>query len=74
MTQNPHLRLMVCSGHFDLATPYFATDYQIDHMGLAPELRKNIVEKYYPGGHMIYHVKQGLEQLSADAKAFIRGE
>ena len=74
MTHNPHMRLMVCSGHFDLATPYFATDYQIDHMGLSPELRKNIAQKYYPGGHMIYHVKQGLEQLSADAKAFIRGE
>jgi carboxypeptidase C (cathepsin A) len=74
MTHNPHLRLMVCSGHFDLATPYFATDYQIDHMGLSPALRKNIVQKYYAGGHMIYHVKQGLEQLSADAKAFIAGE
>ncbi|MGN6367060.1 MAG: S10 family peptidase [Phycisphaerae bacterium] len=74
MTHNPHLRLMVCSGHFDLATPYFATDYQIDHLGLSQALRKNIVQKYYPGGHMIYHVKQGLEQLSADAKAFIAGQ
>ncbi|HUO07268.1 MAG TPA: peptidase S10 [Phycisphaerae bacterium] len=74
MTHNPHLRLMVCSGHFDLATPFFATDYQIDHLGLAPELRKNITQKYYPGGHMIYHVQQGLEQLSADAKTFIEGK
>ncbi|HVS72461.1 MAG TPA: peptidase S10, partial [Phycisphaerae bacterium] len=73
MTQNPHLRLMVCQGRFDLATPYFATDYTVNHLGLAPALRKNITQKYYPGGHMVYHVRAGLEQLSKDAQAFIRG-
>ncbi len=34
MTQNPHLKLLVCSGRFDLATPYFATDYQICASGV----------------------------------------
>lgn len=72
MTQNPHLKLLVCSGRFDLATPYFATDYQISHLALAASVRKNITQKYYPGGHMIYHVEAGLEKLCKDVEAFIQ--
>ncbi len=71
ITHNPHLRVLVCSGRFDLATPYFATDYSIDHLHLAPELRKNITQTYYPGGHMLYHVHDGLAQLYKDVSAFI---
>jgi carboxypeptidase C (cathepsin A) len=73
MTHNPRLKLMVCSGHFDLATPYFATDYQIAHMTLAPDIRKNITQTYYPAGHMIYHVHEGLEKLYKDVTGFIDG-
>ena len=71
MTHNPHLKLLVCSGHFDLATPYFGTDYQISHMTLAPEIRKNITQTYYPAGHMVYHVHEGLEKLYKDVTGFI---
>lgn len=71
MTHNPHMRLLVCSGRFDLATPYFATDYTISHMHIAPEIRKNITQAYYAGGHMLYHVQEGLAQLSKDATGFI---
>ncbi len=73
MTHNPHLKLLVCSGRFDLATPFFATDYTLDHMTMAPEIRKNITQAYYPGGHMIYHVQEGLEKLSKDVSGFIAG-
>ena len=68
ITKNPKLRGMVCSGRFDLATPYFATDYQVGHLGLAAELQKNIVAKYYLGGHMMYHVKGELEKLRVSVK------
>ena len=34
--------MLGCSGRFDLATPYFATDYQVGHLGLAAELQKNV--------------------------------
>jgi carboxypeptidase C (cathepsin A) len=73
MIHNPHLRLLVCSGHFDLATPYFATDYQIAHLGLSPEIRKNITQTYFPAGHMVYHVREGLAQLYTDVTGFIGG-
>jgi carboxypeptidase C (cathepsin A) len=73
MTHNPHLKLLVCSGRFDLATPFFATDYTLNHMTMAPEIRKNITQAYYPGGHMIYHVQEGLEKLCKDVSGFIAG-
>ena len=34
MTKNPALRTFVASGYYDLATPYFATDYTFSHLGL----------------------------------------
>jgi len=71
LTHNPHMKLLVCSGHFDLATPFFATDYQLNHMTLAPEIRKNITQTYYDGGHMLYHVRPALAKLHDDVTAFI---
>jgi carboxypeptidase C (cathepsin A) len=71
MTHNPRLKLLVCSGHFDLATPFFATDYQLAHMTLAPDIRKNITQTYYAGGHMLYHVHTELEKLYRDVTTFI---
>jgi carboxypeptidase C (cathepsin A) len=73
MTHNPRMRLLVCSGRFDLATPYFATDYTINHLTLAPEIRKNITEAYYPGGHMLYHVREGMAKLYKDVTGFVEG-
>jgi len=71
MTHNPHMRLLVCSGRFDLATPYFATDYTLNHLTLSPEIRKNISQTYYPGGHMLYHVREGAEKLYKDVTGFM---
>lgn len=52
--KNPHLHVLVQSGYYDLATPYFASDYTVDHMELAPELRDRMWVKYYESGHMMY--------------------
>jgi carboxypeptidase C (cathepsin A) len=71
MTENPRLRLLVCQGRFDLATPFFAVDYTLNHMRMSAATRKNITQKYYSGGHMMYHTSEGLQQLSKDAQAFI---
>ena len=71
MIKNPYLKVLVCSGYHDLATPYFATKYTIDHMDLSPELRRNVREAYYTGGHMMYHRIESLKKLNGDVKAFI---
>jgi len=61
----------VCQGRYDLATPFFATDYTLSHMEMAPEIRKNVTQRYYLGGHMMYHVKESREQLYRDVTEFI---
>ena len=71
MIKNPFLKVMVAQGYHDLATPYFATQYTIDHMDLSPELRKNINETLYPGGHMMYHRSETRKKLNGDIKSFI---
>ena len=54
MHKNPSLKVLVTSGYYDLATPYFASDYTVDHMQLDSELRRNIRVAYYEAGHMFY--------------------
>jgi carboxypeptidase C (cathepsin A) len=71
MTTNPNLRLLVCSGRYDLATPYFATDYTLTHLTLAPDIRKNITHSFFPGGHMLYHVRDAQAKLYQDVTKFV---
>jgi len=71
--KNPALRVLICSGYYDLATPYFATEYTVDHMFLDEDLRKNIAVTYYLGGHMMYTMKSELEKFTVDVKRFYDG-
>ncbi|MDH3590790.1 MAG: peptidase S10, partial [Planctomycetota bacterium] len=72
MTKNPHLRVMLASGYYDLATPYFASDYTMNHLLLAPELRSHITTAYYEAGHMMYIHTPSREKLKRDVVAFYR--
>ncbi len=73
MTMNPHMRVLVASGYFDFATPHFAADYSIRHLGLAPELRANIDVSYYEAGHMMYAHKPSLARLAGEIRRFVAG-
>ncbi|MGA7992973.1 MAG: peptidase S10 [Thermoanaerobaculia bacterium] len=69
--KNPEMRLFVASGHFDLATPYFATRYTLAHMGLTAVQKERITTKEYEAGHMMYlHVGE-LAKLRKDVGAFL---
>lgn len=70
MHQQPHLRVLLASGYFDLATPHFAADYVMSHMGLAPDLLANVSTRYYEGGHMMYVHRPSRERLKQDLDAF----
>jgi carboxypeptidase C (cathepsin A) len=70
MSKNPSLKVWVANGYFDLATPFFASEYTVDHMGLDPMLRGNISMTYYKGGHMMYVRKEDLAGLKKDAVRF----
>jgi carboxypeptidase C (cathepsin A) len=68
---NPHLRVLVLNGLYDLATPFMATEEMMDHLNLEPELRSHVQMKYYPAGHMMYVNEASLQQMKADIAAFI---
>lgn len=72
MTQNPFLHVFVAKGYYDLATPFFAADYTIGHLGLDPSLRSHISGAYYESGHMVYAHLPSLAKLKQDTAQFIR--
>jgi len=70
---NPRMRVLVASGYFDLATPHFAADYSIDHLGIPDSLRGNLSVSYYEAGHMMYAHKPSLEKLARELRRFVEG-
>lgn len=54
MALNPHMRVTIHHGFYDLVTPYFASNYLVDLMKLDPSLKGNLTLKHYRGGHMFY--------------------
>jgi carboxypeptidase C (cathepsin A) len=72
MTFNKYLKVFVANGYYDLGTPYFATEYTFDHLGLDESLRKNIRMAYYDAGHMMYVHLPSLKQIKKDISKFIR--
>ena len=69
--KNPHLKVFSANGYFDLATPFFITEYDVDHMDLPKDLRGNIQFGYYPSGHMIYLNVEALGKLHSDLEKFL---
>ncbi|HKG53855.1 MAG TPA: hypothetical protein VKB04_06315 [Anaerolineales bacterium] len=72
MTYNPHLKVFVANGYYDLGTPYFATEYTLNHLGLNQSLQKNVSMGYYEAGHMMYIHMPSLKKLKADLVKFIQ--
>jgi carboxypeptidase C (cathepsin A) len=72
MTINPYLKVFVANGYYDLATPYFATEYTFNHLSLDPSLQGNVSLGYYEAGHMMYIHLPSLAKLKQDLAAFIQ--
>ncbi len=72
MMKNPHLKLLVANGIYDMATPFYATEYTVNHLGLKDDVQKNVTMTYYGAGHMMYTHKPSLRKLSSDLKKFLR--
>jgi carboxypeptidase C (cathepsin A) len=71
MVKNPYLKVRVLEGYYDLATPYFAANYTMDHLNLAPRYRNNISFSTYPSGHMVYLDSDSLKKMKTDVANFI---
>ena len=72
MIRNPYMKVLVCSGYFDLATPFFGTVYTMNHLNLSRKLQSNIQEVFFRGGHMVYHPAPMRKKLAAQVRTFIR--
>jgi carboxypeptidase C (cathepsin A) len=72
MTSNPHLKVFIANGYYDLATPYFATEYVFNHLNLDESLRGNLSMAYYEAGHMMYIHLPALAQMKQDLAEFIQ--
>lgn len=72
MSRNTFLKVWVCCGYFDLATPFYATEYTVAHMGLDPAVRGNLHLTYYEAGHMLYMNPASLAQLKQDFTSYMQ--
>ncbi|MGH9838166.1 MAG: S10 family peptidase [Blastocatellia bacterium] len=70
--KNPFLKVFIAFGYYDMATPYFAAEYTVDHMNLDPMLKANIRTAYYEAGHMMYIDTKSLAKLKQDVAAFLQ--
>ncbi|HTS77344.1 MAG TPA: hypothetical protein VMG40_14120 [Bryobacteraceae bacterium] len=71
MTKNPYMKVMIAAGYFDLATPYYAVEYTFNHMGLNPQMHKNITWDFYQAGHMLYIDSDSHAKLKHDFGEFM---
>ena len=71
MNRNRYLRVMVCCGYFDLATPYFAAESVVNNMNLDPAVRNNIQLSFYGCGHMVYIETASRKKLRTDFEQFV---
>jgi len=70
MVKNPYLHVFSANGWFDLATPFFGTQYTLDHLGLDAAGRARIAYGFYPSGHMVYLNDEARRALKADLVRF----
>lgn len=70
MVKNPYMKVMIAASYFDLATPYYAVEYTFSHMGLSPEMHRNITWNFYQSGHMLYIDSDSHVKLKNDISAF----
>jgi carboxypeptidase C (cathepsin A) len=71
MIKNPYMKVLVMEGDYDLATPFLAAQYTMNHLDLTPNLHKNISFDYYNSGHMVYLDSNAHAKMHKDYTAFI---
>jgi carboxypeptidase C (cathepsin A) len=71
MKTNPTLKVQLNGGYYDLATPYFAAEYELHQLPIQQSLQANIEMHFYTSGHMVYAHEPDLKALHANVAQFI---
>ncbi|MEP7301337.1 MAG: peptidase S10 [Caldimonas sp.] len=71
LRRNPHLRVLVASGHYDLGTPYSASNWSLAQLDAPAEVLARVEHRYYDAGHMMYTREADLVKLKADLAAWL---
>ncbi|HEV2335532.1 MAG TPA: septum formation initiator [Stellaceae bacterium] len=67
LLQHPGTRVLIANGRYDLVTPYLASRWLVDQLGLPEAVRTRIAVRVYEGGHMMYMRPKSRAALAADA-------
>jgi carboxypeptidase C (cathepsin A) len=73
MAINPNLKVLVNNGYYDLATPFYATQYTFSHLGFDTTFPSRVSMAFYEAGHMMYVRRTDREALKANIARFIAG-
>ena len=71
MGQNPTMKVMLNGGYYDLATAFYAAQFQMEHLPMKASLQKNITYAWYPSGHMVYANPASAKMLHDNVAKFI---
>jgi carboxypeptidase C (cathepsin A) len=72
MSLNPHMKVYITHGVFDLVTPFFTAERLSNLMKLTDEQKSRLTVKHYAGGHMFYTWNESRTSFFSDMKEFYR--
>jgi carboxypeptidase C (cathepsin A) len=71
MIKNPYMKILVMEGYYDLATPFAAANWTMDHLDLDGKYRQNISYATYGAGHMVYVDRAEHDKMRKDLVDFM---
>jgi carboxypeptidase C (cathepsin A) len=71
LIKNPYMKVLVMEGYYDLATPFAAANWTMDHLDLDAKYRQNISYATYGAGHMVYIDRAEHDKMKKDLVDFM---
>ena len=71
LIKDANFKVLVLNGYYDLATPFSATEYVMNHLGVPATVSARVSMKYYEAGHMMYVNPPSIAKMKRDLDAFI---
>jgi carboxypeptidase C (cathepsin A) len=71
MIKNPYMKVLVMEGYYDLATPFAAANWTMDHLNLGTQYRQSISYATYNSGHMVYVDRAEHDKMKRDLVEFM---